>query len=1199
MVAVLSSMLTSALGFSVGLQPATRPLLPGARLAEHPNVATTTSMEFSDGEETPLNRGRVLSARAPAPVMQNDLREFNKIDKAGTGSITFEEFVENQQVTGGSTLTRDELKVLFDRFDSDGSGSIDLQEYIQAKGAIAAGKKTVPLTGDTLQAGLKMRCDLSGASYAIYWANQNGKLKVVDSFKAASYKKELAGRGVLESFADASKPFALDTKGDGPIAQVLKTGEPLFIDNVGESNLSRRELALQYGINAISFAPYEDGVIEYGTTTVSDIQWSRMPEVPTLPKDVLRKAFEELGALYTIYWRQDGDIFRVAADYEVPSSVNKRLRRRSDGVSFITNSKQLALEAKGDGPVAQAVRTGEEQVVCYGLKDGTDRDSKLQRAQAAQAFGIKTIHFVPFEAGVLEYGVSGEAALSDVTLSATLKMQCEATNAAYALYWKDVGGQALAAGRYVSPAHQQELKKLGKQLSFAEVSQSQIVAADSSSCVGKVLSNRQPIFVPNAKIGDWTVNQQRVQAAIDYGIQSICFLPVLGGVLEVGNSDACVASGNTWEGVEAVTEDGLPKAELERAFRSGATYAIYWKPDYAKGEYGLRACYETSAQALSADACDTKTYVNECRSFRPSIESDGPIGTAGSSGVTVQVLDTAKDKSFKRSKLAQAYGIGKVTFVPCNGGVLEWGQVTRDLRGTTVGPEFQEAQRRYRRTVFNGPDWLTHRSTARFEKSLKTLFDSGIIRSRYKELIFVGAVAAATIAINVVTTGYVDFDNVKQPALIPHLPTFSIPISLFTLTSPTLGLLLVFRTNACYARWDDSRKIWGDIINKCRSLVRQANTFMGDEYPGYGDFQDWRRRIAAETSAFTRCLRCFLRGPEDEQNLRAELKNLGFNADEVDGYMSAANKQCYALQCLGNSLRKANMDMRARTIMDETLSKLCDDVGACERIFKTPIPVIYTRHTSRYVGLWLGLLPFAIWGVDPSWNHLITIPACMVITFFLLGIEELGLQIEEPFSILPIEAFCDASIGAVLNDMVLAADKDRGVDKLFFSRYDTTGDGSIDMSEFAALCADLGRTFTDEELAATLASLDEDGDGELSYEEFKWWWDNDLTDASITQKGRNSAEGMVGGVVPTKTKQLATAGAGSATKTLSRDPDVAWKASGFVDVPDQFPKSDPDSPMPKWKEAFMQPAAGGKAAQSAKEKSKTNWLKPSTWGSKD
>ena len=60
------------------------------------------------------------------------------------------------------------------------------------------------------------------------------------------------------------------------------------------------------------------------------------------------------------------------------------------------------------------------------------------------------------------------------------------------------------------------------------------------------------------------------------------------------------------------------------------------------------------------------------------------------------MVDTAKDKNFKRSALAQNYGIGQITFVPCNGGVLEWGQVTKDLRGTTVGPEFQEAQRRYR-----------------------------------------------------------------------------------------------------------------------------------------------------------------------------------------------------------------------------------------------------------------------------------------------------------------------------------------------------------------------------------------------------------------------------------------------------------------------------------------------------------------------
>ena len=307
-----------------------------------------------------------------------------------------------------------------------------------------------------------------------------------------------------------------------------------------------------------------------------------------------------------------------------------------------------------------------------------------------------------------------------------------------------------------------------------------------------------------------------------------------------------------------------------------------------------------------------------------------------------------------------------------------------------------------------------------------------------------GAVASFVVLWNNIATGFVDFDNVAHGPLLQHLPKLNIPPTVFTLTSPSLGLLLVFRTNACYGRWDNSRKVWGDIINECRSLVRQANTFMRDEYPGYGKFQDWRRRVAAETSAFTRCLRCFLRGPEDEQNLRIELKMLGFTPDEVAGYMASSNKQCYALQQLGTTIRKANLDGRDRQRMDATLSELCDDVGACERIFKTPIPLVYTRHTSRFVGFWLALLPLAVYGVDTSWNHLLTIPSCMVITFFLLGIEELGLQIEEPFSILPIEAFCDASIGAVLNDMVLAADKDRGVDKLFFSRYDTTGDGDTD-----------------------------------------------------------------------------------------------------------------------------------------------------------
>ena len=164
-------------------------------------------------------------------------------------------------------------------------------------------------------------------------------------------------------------------------------------------------------------------------------------------------------------------------------------------------------------------------------------------------------------------------------------------------------------------------------------------------------------------------------------------------------------------------------------------------------------------------------------------------------------------------------------------------------------------------------------------------------------------------------------------------------MTFFSLTGSSLGLLLVFRTNAAYARWDDARKQWGSIINNCRSLVRQSNTFfIEDRYPGFGAFRDYRRRVAAETSAFTRCLRCFLRGKEDEPQLEVELRRLGFAPDEVQSYMAASNRQIYALEKLGETARSYGMSDQDRARFDTTLSVLCDNVGACERIFKSPIP---------------------------------------------------------------------------------------------------------------------------------------------------------------------------------------------------------------------------------------------------------------------
>ena len=60
--------------------------------------------------------------------------------------------------------------------------------------------------------------------------------------------------------------------------------------------------------------------------------------------------------------------------------------------------------------------------------------------------------------------------------------------------------------------------------------------------------------------------------------------------------------------------------------------------------------------------------------------------------------------------------------------------------------------------------------------------------------------------------------------------------------------------------------------------------------------------------------------------------------------------------------------------------------------------VLRCRHTSRFLVIWLTVMPFTLWKTC----HWAMVPASLIICFLLLSIEEIGVQIEEPFGILPL-----------------------------------------------------------------------------------------------------------------------------------------------------------------------------------------------------
>jgi ion channel-forming bestrophin family protein len=94
----------------------------------------------------------------------------------------------------------------------------------------------------------------------------------------------------------------------------------------------------------------------------------------------------------------------------------------------------------------------------------------------------------------------------------------------------------------------------------------------------------------------------------------------------------------------------------------------------------------------------------------------------------------------------------------------------------------------------------------------------------------------------------------------------------------------------------------------------------------------------------------------------------------------------------------------------------CLQLGGCERLLGTPIPLSYTRHTSRCLILWLATLPMALWPCM-GWA---TVPAMFAMCFIFVGIDEIGVEIEEPFCILPLMPMCKTIMRDVCDAMELA-----------------------------------------------------------------------------------------------------------------------------------------------------------------------------------
>lgn len=214
----------------------------------------------------------------------------------------------------------------------------------------------------------------------------------------------------------------------------------------------------------------------------------------------------------------------------------------------------------------------------------------------------------------------------------------------------------------------------------------------------------------------------------------------------------------------------------------------------------------------------------------------------------------------------------------------------------------------------------------------------------------------------------------------------------FSITSFALALLMVFRTNSSYARWWEARSTWGQVFNVSRNLVRQAAAFIGPEHEAA--FQT----LCRWSAALGFILKAHLEGSSDVDDALREL----LTTSELALLASWKHRPNCAAQVLSTIVqRTAHDNPQLQMAMDDQIATYINDAGACERIMKTSIPTCYTRHTSRFLLIWLSFLPVALYDIC-GWAS----PGVeAVLAFLLIGVENIGIQIEEPFTVLPMGSF--------------------------------------------------------------------------------------------------------------------------------------------------------------------------------------------------
>ncbi|MEL6696653.1 MAG: bestrophin family ion channel [Bacteroidota bacterium] len=272
---------------------------------------------------------------------------------------------------------------------------------------------------------------------------------------------------------------------------------------------------------------------------------------------------------------------------------------------------------------------------------------------------------------------------------------------------------------------------------------------------------------------------------------------------------------------------------------------------------------------------------------------------------------------------------------------------------------------------YNSKNWV---------ESVRHFKTSYVIRRTVRMCIWMGVYAGGIYLLDYISNEYGD--------ILPYkIDIIQIDTSIFGLLGIFLSLLLVFRTNTAYDRWWEGRKQWGALINHTRGLALIWHGMLGKNDIANRTF--FARAIGGYSLALSDHLR-------DHANHEWIYPYSDEPKERVDTFEHVPNKIARDMYQRTEELYKDGfIDGFQLTQVRPEIQEFLNIQGACERIKATPIPFAHNFFIKMLILVYTAFLPFVLVPTIGFYAIIMT----MLVSYALVGLEYISVEIEEPFGL--------------------------------------------------------------------------------------------------------------------------------------------------------------------------------------------------------